>query len=115
MTAKKNDLDSVRERVLQIMREEIAAGTVKNESVFAKEIGTTSAAISRWKAGENAYPTVLNIITCCRKYNRSANWVLLESGSERLSGKDSTESIQKRMDKLETMYSKLSPRSKSAT
>lgn len=115
LKGKKIDLDAVRKRVLQIMRDEIAAGTIANKSEFAKEIGSTSAAISRWEAGGNAHPTVVNIMLVCIKFNRSANFVLLEYGTERLSGKDSTESMHKRMEKLEVMYTKLLPLVKSAT
>lgn len=95
-------------RFLQVCAEVIQEGHTDNRKTFAESVGEHQQNLSLMEKGRRA-PTLEQIVTACKKYGYSANWLVLNMGQKKLSEtvKGSVGSIEQRVNNLETEIAKI--------
>lgn len=98
----------ITQRFLQLAAEVIQEGHTDNKKSFAESIGEYQQNIIAMEKGKRA-PTLEQVVTACKKYGYSANWLMLNMGQKKLSEtiKGSSESLEQRVNNLETEIARI--------
>lgn len=105
---KKQHTTAITQRFLQLCTEVIQEGHVTSRKEFAESIGEYATNLAMMEKNKRS-PTLEQIVSACKKYGYSANWIMLNMGQKKLSEtvKASTGSLEQRVNIIETEITRL--------